>query len=1015
MRRWREPSPTIRRGAVCSSHLDNDADRTVELVADMLAKRDQWMGIVATADRSRFRASLEAALTAEIAGEIAEAAQLFPATSAAALAECARYAAQNLAHSTDAAALAGHLTACAAQGGPPPPMASAQPQWQALVDWLLVAGKPQFRIGMDTRRGFPAIRKDKGSPERQRRNAAMKDLLLELATVPGLADALHAVRRLPPPRYTDQAWAIVEALLDVLPRAADELLKTFRAAGVIDFTQGTMAALKALGDEDAPSDLLLKIDYQLRHLLIDEFQDTSFTQIELVRRLTAGWQADDGRTLFAVGDPMQSIYRFRAAEVRLFVEAQQDRRIAGLPAENLVLRRNFRSQAGLVEWCNAVFANVLGSRSDPWRGTVAFAAAVAANEAAGGPAATLDIANDVQQESLVVVGRVRAALDEGAKEVAILARARSHLDRVLPALRAAGISFAAVELDALAERQAMQDLVSLTHALVQPADRLAWLSVLRAPWCGMTLADLLAVVKAADGRCNGSVAGLIDPVDRIADMSEDGRLRFARLSKVLAPAIAARGRADVAARVRGAWLALGGAATLNEPIDLDAAERYFALLAEHDAAGDINDWPAFVDSLGKLYAAPDATEVARVQVMTLHRAKGLEFDAVILPGLARLPNRSDVEILRWRRRPQGLLLAPMKGKGGDDDPVHAYLGRLAAGEASAELARLLYVGCTRARRRLHLTAVLECATTDAGGLDWKAPPAGSALAKFWDCAGVAIAGPVATAPSAPLPPAPPLLARTPLDPDVSRPGPGVPVAGAATRVPDPIPFDWARVTARHSGTVAHRILAQIAREGPPAWDAARVAGSEARVRTELAGEGVDDAELDGAVGGRPRRRRPHAWRPTRPMAARRHARRRTQRMGAGRRRRRCDRPCRARSQFRRRRCAMDRRLQDGYPRRRRHRRVPRPRSRTISRSARALRSLRARARRAARSGSDSTFRCTAAGASGRSIRRRHRRPGRLREGRGPRNPLKFRVLLSSGSIRAGLSRPACRPPTLPSR
>ena len=179
--------------------------------------------------------------------------------------------------------------------------------------------------------GFPAITTGGGEGERRRRKAAMEDLLRALAAVPQLADALHAVRLLPPARYTDDAWAIVEGLLAVLPQAAAQLLRTFRETGTVDFTQGTIGALAALGDDDAPTELLLRLDFQLRHLLIDEFQDTSFTQIELIRRLTAGWQPDDGRTLFAVGDPMQSIYRFRGAEVRLFVEAQQNRRVADLP------------------------------------------------------------------------------------------------------------------------------------------------------------------------------------------------------------------------------------------------------------------------------------------------------------------------------------------------------------------------------------------------------------------------------------------------------------------------------------------------------------------------------------------------------------------------------------------------------------------------------------------------------------------------------------------------------------
>src|SRR5439155_416445 len=79
---------------------------------------------------------------------------------------------------------------------------------------------------------------------------------------------------------------------------------------------------KALGSVDDPSDLLLSLDQKISHVLVDEFQDTSLSQFELLTKLTSGWQPGDGRTLFLVGDPMQSIYRFREAEVSLFLQAK---------------------------------------------------------------------------------------------------------------------------------------------------------------------------------------------------------------------------------------------------------------------------------------------------------------------------------------------------------------------------------------------------------------------------------------------------------------------------------------------------------------------------------------------------------------------------------------------------------------------------------------------------------------------------------------------------------------------
>src|SRR5262249_54432152 len=138
-----------------------------------------------------------------------------------------------------------------------------------------------------------------------------------------------------------------------------------------------------------------------------------------------------------------------------------------------------------------------------------------------------------------------------------------------------------------------------------------------------------------------SIAALIDAPDAVAGISGDGAARLHSTARVLRPALAARGRGSLAARVRGTWLALGAPELLDETIDADAAERFFALLAAHERAGDVPDWAAFVAALRELYAAPTDEATARVQVMTLHRAKGLEFDTVILPGLARRTSGRD--------------------------------------------------------------------------------------------------------------------------------------------------------------------------------------------------------------------------------------------------------------------------------------------------------------------------------------------------------------------------------------
>ena len=114
----------------------------------------------------------------------------------------------------------------------------------------------------------------------------------------------------------------------------------------------------------------------LRHILVDEFQDTSLAQFDLVEALTAGWEEGEGRTLFVVGDPMQSIYQFREAEVGLFLRAR-DAGIGGVRLEALRLSRNFRSVPELIEWTNDAFTSLFPASDDLRASAVAFTPSLA--------------------------------------------------------------------------------------------------------------------------------------------------------------------------------------------------------------------------------------------------------------------------------------------------------------------------------------------------------------------------------------------------------------------------------------------------------------------------------------------------------------------------------------------------------------------------------------------------------------------------------------------------------------
>jgi ATP-dependent helicase/nuclease subunit A len=845
------------------AHVDNDADAAVGLLAAMLARRDQWLRLSLGVDSEALRRELERALRAESDAALGRAAQLFPQPLVARLPALARHAAGYVEPPPVGRLPAGLLAALAARASLPPVEAAALGEWEALGNWLLTKNDPAFRQRVTVNDGFPPQGSDPGRAERAAALQAMKQFLSDAAAVPGLAHALHAVRTLPPARYGDAAWSFVEATLRLLPRVAASLLLVFGREGKADFSEATLRALAALGEADDPGDLLLAMDFQIAHLLVDEFQDTSTTHLALIAKLTSGWEHGDGRSLFAVGDPMQSIYRFREAQVGIFLDAQASGRVAGVDVTAIGLARNFRSQRPVVDWVNEVFAQVLPAVSDPGRGEVAYRRFAATRDDARSASPSLAILPDRNAEAARVVQLVRAAQAAGSGDIAILVRARSHLDAILPALRREGIAFTAVELESLAERLSTRDLVTLTRALTQPADRLAALALLRAPWCGLTLADLVTLADAANRRPVLAVAA--DPVVT-RTLSGDGRARVARLLAALAPAWATRGQASLARRARSAWLALGGPACGDGDVDLAGAESFFALLAQHDRGGDLADWDAFARAAGALFAEPEAIRRAGVQVMTLHKAKGLEFDTVILPGLARATRSGEDPALRWKERAHdgraALLLAPLRAREGAasaPDPVYRYLKALDAEEDAAELGRLLYVGCTRAQRALHLVAALDLAPPkDDQPPRWRTPPARSALARLWSALNPALpeAPAQAARPRADVgddveedaTPQAPQWSRLPLDWTLPEPARSVEddvsVEGESGLEP---PFDWAHTTSAAIGTIAHRLFAQIGREGLAAWDAERVRAQRARVLVELAGEGVDVSERAAAA------------------------------------------------------------------------------------------------------------------------------------------------------------------------
>jgi ATP-dependent helicase/nuclease subunit A len=527
----------------------------------------------------------------------------------------------------------------------------------------------------------------------------LKSLLQSLYGNETLREVLNDALYLPPKTYSNTQKAVLNSLAMLLPILVAELHLLFVEHQQCDFIEIALRALQALGEEESPTDLALYLDYQIKHLLVDEFQDTSVTQLKLLKKLTTGWQAGDGRTLFFVGDPMQSIYRFRKAEVGLFLQVQQQG-LNHIYLEPVTLIANFRANENLVMWFNQQFQQIFPQQSDIGLGAITYTP----SQALPGPSPAQTVFHyscDDTNEAATVIGILQQIWrDDPQAHVSILVRARSHLFDIIPVLQQQQIKYRAVELMSLRDHPLVQDLYALTRALCNVADRIAWLAILRAPWCGLTLKDLHALVSHDH---HTAVWDLILRSD-LTSMSEEGRKRLQFFIAVMLKSLSQRGRVSLREWVETTWLALRGPSCFQDPYHLQVANLYFDLLNRFECDADSS---AVEQQLGRLATPANTDPDIRLDIMTIHKAKGLEFDAVILLGLAKATRQNASSLFLWTERINArgeadLLVAPIKSAAEKEDDIYSYLKYEEAKRSRYELQRLLYVAATRAKKSLHL-------------------------------------------------------------------------------------------------------------------------------------------------------------------------------------------------------------------------------------------------------------------------------------------------------------------------
>lgn len=660
--------------------LGNNLDLAEKGLVGLLSRREQWLGLLRPGlDDPEFHAELERSFVEVSQGLQSEVYRRLPK------------------------ALGDSLFEVPASTG----SAGAVPSWSDVAKFWLT-DKGEWRKRFDRNVGVVTAED----------RALARDVVSRLAQAQGLAEALSLARHSDAPAIGPDDGELLSALRSLLIRLAGHLEVVLSETGRADFTALARAALSALGSLNTPTELLLALDYRIGHILVDEFQDTSQDQFNLLVKLTSGWMPDDGRTLFLVGDPMQSIYGFRNAEVGLFLHAWEH----GLPEvrlQQLTLERNFRSEPALVEWVNDRFG--LSASSD----LVNFVPCEAARADQGGRVEAFRV-DTAAEEVQSVVALTQRELERNANQsIGILVRSRSHQTGLLRALAAAGIAGHGVEIDSLNERQTVQDLIGLSRALVNLADDIAWLGCLRAPWCGLTLASLEKVTAAADSLPLGV---LLMSQTHIPLGSAQDEARLARLRDVTRRAMPWRAERGTSAWIEQTWRALGGEHACATVVERQDAEQYFERLDR--IAQDAPDFdPLALDQiLAEPLGGSDAASESGIEVMTIHKAKGLEFDTVILMGSGRSRSGSrERELLHFKRLHRGpgnagSLVAPVVEPGKPHSRAAQLCRALSARDSAAEEVRLLYVGLTRARHRLYLPISSKSAR----------PPRSSLIAPIWE-------------------------------------------------------------------------------------------------------------------------------------------------------------------------------------------------------------------------------------------------------------------------------------------
>ena len=528
---------------------------------------------------------------------------------------------------------------------------------------------------------------------------------------------------------------VLDGLQDIAEHALERVHWMEREYDYIAVSEAATELLRRLGERPELDELQAVLGHPVSHILVDEFQDVSAAQARFFEKLVGGWEGG-GRTFFAVGDSMQSIYRFRGAGTEV-IRNMFEEKVAKIGRHRLdvvELTSNFRSAEAVVDGVYSLLYRGDDRKRDE-RGEARLVRARATGKFEQSGEFGLRVFEveekvfEVEAEEGAWVAERMEEFKKSDEELAVLLRARVHYTRhIEPRLTSCDnidVDFAPLDLQAC-----VNDMCTLARCIEDPENETTVLALLRSPLLGLGSAEIRSIYGSRGGAVERRTTPLADVLNERSDSDRprwetelgehsDSARAIREFAATFWRARAEMRRMPVRSWLERAWFRAGGGALYSRREDQENVKQLLDLVEEVSGRSRRCDWRELERAM-HLARGASRWPLAKVKVMTIHEAKGLEFDHVIVPFLHKKKPDSKRDLVMIDRRH----IEKEKRDASADDNGQKYDEDEKYGEEATldnkgekyeklrekerekdceELRRLLYVAATRAKKSCWLT------------------------------------------------------------------------------------------------------------------------------------------------------------------------------------------------------------------------------------------------------------------------------------------------------------------------